>query len=33
MVIPPSSLARSAPVRKLVRDLHREIEEFEASTR
>jgi nucleotide-binding universal stress UspA family protein len=31
-VVPPSALARTAPVRKLVRDLQREIEEFEASS-
>jgi nucleotide-binding universal stress UspA family protein len=32
-VVPPSALTRTAPVRKLVRDLQREIEEFEASSR
>lgn len=33
MVVPRSSLARSAPVRKLMRDLRREIQEFEDSSR
>ncbi len=31
LVVPPGALARSMPVRKLVRDLHRELREFESS--